>query len=224
MYCYMGSRRRSTYRFSDSADKGGQDLQACAPAYNENMTDRKREMVPLSELLEMHAPDNPKDHDIGLLITSLRIFGMIRPLAINEKDRTLLLGHGITEALSIMKEKAWPAPSGIDIRDSDGEWLVPAERGISRPTAKAKAYRIMDNRSTERGGYDAPLLAVQLQDFAEAGEIEATGFDEDDAQRLAEIFSPQGQQAKVRLDELDPPVRISFICPNCGHSFEVREW
>lgn len=82
----------------------------------------------LSELVKRYHPDNPKEHDIGSLITSMQRFGFNDPGAIDEKSGLFAEGHGRTMSLVEMKRQQIDAPKRIEVRDND--WYAPVIRGL----------------------------------------------------------------------------------------------
>jgi len=150
---------------------------------------------------------NPKDHDVGLIITSLRTYGYVRPATVNRATGKLLLGHGLIEALRQMKANGDDPPRRV--RAQNGTWTIPVvmtdlESPLHEP------YVIIDNRSTELGGWDEGLLPSILLDLAKEDRLDITGFDEHDlSEMLARLEDPE---PKGRTDEpdLDPTLRV--IC------------
>lgn len=164
---------------------------------------------------ELEAWDrNPKDHDVGLLITSLRTYGLIRPPAINTTTGKLLYGHGLSKALKTMHESGEDPPRRV--RADNGTWTIPTHV-VDLEEPLHEPYLVIDNRSTELGGWDRGLLPDVLSDIAERGYLEATGFDGDDLDVMLTnnpAYSEPEDGEVPRLDERSP-----VICPICGHEF-----
>ena len=59
---------------------------------------------------------NPKDHDIGVLITAIQRFGFTSPLIRNEDTQKLVAGHGRLEALITMFKSGYSLPKGTQRR------------------------------------------------------------------------------------------------------------
>lgn len=177
------------------------------------------EYMALGELVKRYHPQNPKEHDIGSLITSMRRFGFNDPGAIDEKSGLFAEGHGRCGALVEMKRQQMDAPRRIEVRADD--WYTPVIRGLEFDSPEElKAYLIAANRMTELGGWDEPKLAEVLQEIAnqDAELLKATGYDEDDFNSLLfELnphFDPVGADEQPRLDQKSP-----VVCPECGHEF-----
>jgi len=128
-------------------------------------------------------PRNPKDHDISTLQESFGRFGFVNPIIINEKTGELIAGHGRTKAL-VQRKKSDPdsVPDGIMQKGDD--WLVPVVRGVYLDETDGHAYAVTDNRTPELGGWDSEALLEVLTDLATEGQLEGTGFREDDLEGL----------------------------------------
>ena len=147
------------------------------------------EWLRLDLLLSRHHPDNPKDHDLGGIIESIRTFGFVRNVMINEEDGLLLYGHGTTDALELMRKDGEQLPDRIE-QDADGMWTVPTDRGLSLPAKLAKAYVIADNAHAMAGGWDEPQLTDNLIELAKDDNLAGTGFDGDDVDRFMRMYRP----------------------------------
>jgi hypothetical protein len=179
------------------------------------MTARRVEYVPLGDLAAMRDPANPKAHDLGAVVSSIRRFGFTAPVVVDERTGRLAAGHGRVEALEVLHadDPATP-PDGVH-RDGDRGWLVPAVRGwLSRDDAEARAYLVADNQLTTAGGWDDGALAALLHDLAASGVDVRTGvgFSDDDLAALldAPTFIPDAGEAP-RLAQ-----RQVLVCGRCG--------
>lgn len=159
--------------------------------------DHRIEYMPLPELLS--ADRNPKGHDLEAIKRSIRSFGFINPVIMDENSGQLVVGHGRVQALSEMKDAGEEAPNGIIIVPAEpdsgnfGEWGAPCLRGVGfKDPAAAEAYLVTDNRLTELGGWDEAGLKDVLEDLNTAGLLELTGFTMDDLEDLiAQIGIPE---------------------------------
>lgn len=138
---------------------------------------------------------NPKDHDLGELVTSIRRFGFVGSVTLDTRTGRLVSGHGRVDALrALAKERREKPPKGIEI-DSDGEWLVPVETWASRDDLEAEAFIVAANRIGELGGWATATLEAVLADLAAAGEdaLQGIGYDADDVSKmLAEVARDAG--------------------------------
>lgn len=132
-------------------------------------------------------PTNPKDHDLGALAESLKRFGFIAPMGMNEETGLLLFGHGRLDELEDLRLRGEPVPENIQADPSDGMWKAPVIHGIHMTEAEGRAYVIADNRLVELGGWNEPLLAQRLVEItatSPAFALRGVGFDADDLDNL----------------------------------------
>lgn len=100
---------------------------------------------------------NPKKHDLGALMQSIRKHGFKNPPkfepALNNGQGGLVIGNGRDEALEWMeKETPKDPPRGIAV-DGEGRWLVPIIFGVDAASQiAAEAYGVDDNNLTMMGG------------------------------------------------------------------------
>lgn len=159
---------------------------------------------------------NPKGHSPAQLEKSLRRFGFLDAIVMDERTMRLVAGHGRVEKLLDLeglgapppdwpKGKEWP-PEGVMV--TDGAWYVPVQRGWSSENdEEAMAAGITLNRQTELGGWDVGELAAELDRLAAGPGLEGVGFDHTDLQgmlddmKATEVF-PTGIPEATRIDLL----------------------
>ena len=128
------------------------------------------------------ADENPKDHDIGTIIESIKRTGFNSQLIMNSSTKKLVAGHGRLEALIKMYKAEYSVPRNI-LKDEDGMWMVPVLSGVKFSTEEeALAYLLADNKLTEIGGWDDTKLANILADLSD--DLSGVGFDEADIESL----------------------------------------
>jgi DNA modification methylase len=165
------------------------------------MTDDPRR-IEYTRLADVRRADvNPKQHDLGEIVTSIRKRGFVELPAVDERTGKLVAGHGRIEALAALKKDGAGLPKGLK-QDADGEWLVPVLHGwASKDDADAKAYLVASNRLVEVGGWDDDALNQLLVSIASDGGPDAllgTGFDGDDVDRiLNELAKPAEGLAEI---------------------------
>jgi len=175
------------------------------------MPDRTIEYRKLDDIVEWD--QNPKDHDIGTIILSIRRFGFQSPLLVNDATGVLMAGHGRVEALKQMRNGHQPLPDGI--RRDGTDWLVPVVRGTQLPAEEAAAYSLADNRLVELGGWHEEALGELLVGIAGQGVgLEGIGWDEEEVNELLQTFLPFDPGRVGRLDQ-----KARARCPRCGHVF-----
>ncbi|MCA1827372.1 MAG: hypothetical protein LC689_10605, partial [Myxococcales bacterium] len=166
------------------------------------MYDHRIEYLPLSTLSE--APRNPKRHALEPLGVSIRRFGYVEPIILDERTQRIVAGHGRRESLLKMREAGTAAPPGV--RQAENDWLVPVVRGwSSKNDAEAEAYLVASNRHVELGGWDDESLAQLLQSLNDAGDLVGTGFVETDIDRLLADLN-----VARKRDHAEPPVDLTL--------------
>ena len=145
------------------------------------------EYMPLSKLVSW--PRNPKDHDLPLLQASMRRFGFTQPILIDERSGQMVAGHGRVDSLRVMKVAGAEPPERIRV-DGD-EWLVPVLRGVAfENNTEAEAYGLVDNRATEKGGWNDDMLSRVLVDLVAQDAMQGVGWTEEEIDNLISDSSP----------------------------------
>jgi len=154
------------------------------------MSDELRiEYVPLHELVRW--PRNPKDHDLGALSQSVRRFGYISPIIVDEGTGRIVAGHGRVDLLSHLKKSGEHLPERVR-QGAHGEWLVPVIRGVRfRNEREAEAYLVADNQLAMLGGWHDQDLYDMLKSHLETDSLDGMGFTPDDLQELHERLMEQ---------------------------------
>ncbi|MFZ5852268.1 MAG: ParB/RepB/Spo0J family partition protein [Actinomycetota bacterium] len=134
------------------------------------------EVVPVADL-QPYAR-NAREGDIGAISESLRVNGQYRPLVVNRRDNTILVGNHTWAAA---KALGWPtvAVTWVDVDDIAAARIV-----------------LADNRTAEIGTYDEDALINLLTGL---DGLEGTGFDGDDLDDL--IRGVSGQISAGRLHD-----------------------
>lgn len=117
-------------------------------------------LVPISELKPF--PGNSRRGDVERLMESLTRFGQVRPVLVLD-DHTIVAGHHIVKAATRL---GWTHVAAI-----------PAE---FESRDDARAYLIADNQLAALGGIDSADQMSILEEIAESGRWEGTGFSADD--------------------------------------------
>lgn len=127
---------------------------------------------------------NAKDHDQAALGASVREFGFIEPVVLDERTGRLLAGHGRVEHLTELQAAGAEPPDGVVVGE-DGRWQWLVVRGIaSRDDAHADAMAIALNRVGERGGWRADVLTDVLDGLFGSDLAAATGWTADELDDL----------------------------------------
>ncbi len=164
---------------------------------------------------------NPKKHDVGALITSIKRYGFRDAPIFDGTLKALVAGHGRLKALEAIRGEGAAAPAGIRATDG-GQWLVPVQMGVdSKSASEAKAFLIDHNTLTLSGGDLGVDAMLRLYDQDGLGDLlkesgPTVSFDGEDIDKLmsAPDFSPVGIEEQGRLDQKKP-----VTCPECGAEF-----
>ena len=167
----------------------------------------KIEYMALSELLRTER--NPKKHDLPALRASMLRWGFAQPLAIDERTKKIVEGHGRIEVLQAMKQAGGKPPLRVTAKAK--EWMVPVVRGLSFANdQEAEAYLIAANQLTTAGGWDDQLLGSMLAQLQQANvSFEGLGFDQGTITSMLSSFAPSAEQ----LASMPMPVAPSFASP-----------
>lgn len=175
------------------------------------MTERQIKYIPLTDVRP--ADVNPKAHDIGSIATSILRRGFVEVPALDGRTGKLVAGHGRIEALQWLHKEGREPPEGIKTRGD--EWLVPVLHGwSSKSDADAMAYLVASNRLVEAGGWDETELERLLVEIGKAGELDGTGYDEDDVDKI--LRATAGDETPA-----EPPPATSWVKP--GDLFALGE-
>jgi ParB-like chromosome segregation protein Spo0J len=127
-------------------------------------------------------PMNAREGDVGAISESLRVNGQYRPIVVNKRDNTILVGNHTWLAAKALKWKeigvAW-----VDVDDDAAKKIV-----------------LADNRTAEMGQYDERAL---LDLIVSLGSFEGTGYDGDDVDQLISqvngYSAPEGATGKASM-------------------------
>lgn len=136
-------------------------------------------------------PRNPRDGNVGAIISSILEFGFNAPLCV-WKDNVVIAGNHRLMALQSIKAQGLSAPRGLHIEGK--HWLVPCVDASALSETKALAYMVGDNRLSDIATNDDQQLAEILTTIAAEDEklLLAAGFDGDD---LDELLAQLAQDA-----------------------------
>jgi DNA modification methylase len=133
---------------------------------------------------------------IAQVAASIREFGFLVPIIVDEAN-TVIAGHGRLAAAEL-----------LDLAE------VPIVRIEHLTEAQKRAYRLADNRLAELSDWDQEILALELGELDELElefDLEITGFDTVDVDRLTESPKPAERDAGDRVPELEPELVVSQL-------------
>lgn len=120
---------------------------------------------------------NNKKHppeQIRQLMNSIREFGFVNPVLIDENDE-LIAGHGRTEAAKELQLKE-----------------IPAIRLIGLTVSQKRALRISDNKIAENASWDIDSLAFEIEALnLDSFDLDVLGFSSEELDRLLPVDSPE---------------------------------
>lgn len=129
---------------------------------------------------------NNKKHppeQIRQLMNSIREFGFVNPVLIDENDE-LIAGHGRTEAAKELQLKE-----------------IPAIRLIGLTVSQKRALRISDNKIAENASWDVDALTFELEALKlEEFDLDILGFSSEELERLLHVDAPE--------DNTLPPTQV----------------
>lgn len=173
------------------------------------------ELVALDEVFPY--VNNPKEHpdgQIDAIASSIKTYGFDQPIVASD-DGEIIKGHGRLRAAEQLELERVPVVWRDDLTD-----------------AEAKAARIADNKTNLDSGWDVETLGVELEALDESEEfaLEATGFDEREADAIIETAdtdideffdaeAPDGEDDGAPEDPDPSDEGPTAVCPECGHEF-----
>jgi hypothetical protein len=118
-------------------------------------------------------PNNPRKGNIDLIAKSLETYGQYKPITINKRTNEILAGNHTYEAA---KKLGWATIQAtyIDADENTAAKIV-----------------LMDNKTSDAGGYDDATLLGLLDSL---GDLDATGYTDKDIKELQELYdAPEPQ-------------------------------
>lgn len=115
--------------------------------------------IRLSVALKWRWEDNPNEHDIGNLVTSILTYGFRDPIEYDDTAEIITSGHGRLKACEYLfiNRVGGKVPNGLSVFE-DGEWGVPVVLGsVSDSKEMAYKYAIDANNLVMTGGDLTPV-------------------------------------------------------------------
>ena len=182
------------------------------------------EYIPLSQAIFWD--ENPKEHDVGALVTAIWRYGFQDPAKYDAALKALVYGNGRMVALMMGKREGRNPPAGIALIEETDDWAVPVVFGNDLPSREvATAFALDHNSLTMAGGEFAPWDIAKmykesgyldaLQALAAEGELPVTADDEDLASLLAKMIVEPPESFK----EFDEDIETEYTCPKCNYQW-----
>jgi hypothetical protein len=112
-------------------------------------------------------PNNPRKGDINLIAKSLETYGQYKPITINKRTNEILAGNHTAQAA---RKLGWTTIKAVYI-DADEN--------------TAAKIVLMDNKTSDAGGYDDATLLGLLDRL---GDLDATGYTDKDLKELQSLY------------------------------------
>lgn len=135
-----------------------------ADAIWEGSEDLRSRLVSIGDLTRH--PENPRHGDVDEIAASLKRFGQVRPVLIDEGDVVIAGNHTLLAAESL----GWTHVAAVVNTFGSAE--------------EAKAYLLADNRLADLGEYDRAELALLVAELEKSGRWDGTGYTPDDLDHM----------------------------------------
>lgn len=144
----------------------------------------------------------PGDPEYEKLKRSIEEFGYVEPIVWNKRTGNVVGGH---QRFKILKEKGETEPICVVVDEDE---------------TREKALNLALNKIS--GDWDMPKLKDLLLEL-DTGEfdIEITGFDEEEIERLMTQFSPIDLDEDEEEEDDEDNSKTIYHCPKCGFEFEA---
>ena len=163
------------------------------------------ELVPVDRI-KPH-PRNAKKGNVHVIVDSITRNGFYGALVVQRKTAKILVGN-----------HRWKAARQVGMTEVPVVW-------VDVDDATEKRLLLVDNRSSEIGGYDEEGIAALLKEVQEAtGHLEGTGYEESDLEKLLGDLPPEGiddEDAGPKLDGLKYQVVVD--CTSEDHQGELLQ-
>lgn len=140
-------------------------------------------IVPLATL---HPHErNPRKGNVQMISESLLKFGQMEPILVDDGKAILAGNHRYLAARSI----GWTHIAVLSAAD------LPERTGL--------AYMVAANRSSDLASYDEDLLAEALRELSDEGELDGTGWSQDEFDELYAASPLAEEAANVEIPEVE---------------------
>lgn len=114
---------------------------------------------------------NPKKHDIGAIIRSIRDNGFKDPIKFEEVIGGIVEGNGRLTALTLMFREGEDCPRGI-LQDANKKWYIPVLFGVDATSQQqAERYAIDHNNLVMLGGDFTHIDISKLWDWGRLSQV-----------------------------------------------------
>ena len=157
------------------------------------MEKMKMQMLSVDEIIPYE--NNPRNNQkaVQVVAKSIREFGFRNPVVV-DKNNVVIVGHTRLEASKVLGYKEVPVIIADDLSDE-----------------QVKAFRIMDNKSSEFAEWDYDKLLADVNDLIEQNyDIDLTGFDEVELSSVIDVaLEIEEQKIEEEKPEVDFPIGLN---------------
>ena len=147
----------------------------------------KIEYVPVAELIPYAKNPRKNDKSVEVVMESIKEFGFKNPIIAVKETKEIIAGHTRLKAAFNLEMKEVPVIYADD--------LTPEQ---------VKAFRIMDNKSTEIAAWDFDLLKEEFYDLEGTDMFNFTGFTD---QEISSIWDKQVEEDEFEIPK-EPKYKI----------------
>jgi len=165
--------------------------------------------------------ENPKEHNIGEIIQSIKRFGFIELPVVNDTTGFLVAGHGRVTALQFMYRDSEELPKYINVEQDTKEWLIPTLHVAFDTDIEAKAYLIASNTLTIDGGWnEAKLLEMLSEIDSITNDLSGLGFT---GQDIMDMLHANDQPLKFDDDFGEQTTYLKVVVESPEHAQNAKQ-
>lgn len=141
--------------------------------------------------------NNPRDNTSGInpVMESIKQFGFLVPILLS-KDDEIIAGHTRKEAAIC-----------LDLQE------VPCLYADNLSEEQVKAFRLVDNRTSEFSSWNFDKLQIELKDLENITNIDLSGFKFPNFDEELDVLDEEFLQDEENIKE---EKQKTIKCPNCG--------
>ena len=164
----------------------------------------KTELININELKPYKNNARKNNTAIAVVKQSIENFGFRNPILI-DKDNIIIAGHTRLQAAEELEMTEVPIIRINDLTE-----------------AQIKAFRIMDNKSSEFADWDYELLKEEFNELEDTEEFNLTGFTTQEITKIWEKEQITNDYDANDAEKVDKLGKHIIDCPKCGHKFERK--
>ena len=171
----------------------------------ERMYNMKIENKNINEIIPYSKNPRKNDKAVKAVENSIREFGFKVPIVV-DKNNIIVAGHTRYKAAISLKLEQVPCIVADDLTEQ-----------------QVKAFRLVDNKTSELAEWDIELLNAEIEDLLEDFELGDDFKLEDFGFNLENILQEDIEALDLdQTEEVEVKKTKGCCCPKCGFEFEVR--